>query len=188
MDMLSHRLMLHYLANLGEASGDFGTSLHSEHASGNVERLLLTRNDWMPNNNSHPVRLYRQALKDKGLPDPAGTQQLFKAHGWPAQWVDGIYDYHHYHSNAHEVLGVIQGHARIMVGGPGGQELSVQAGDVLVLPAGTGHCNLGSSEDFLVVGGYPYSQEPDLCRAAPTAEQQRAIEQTPYPSSDPVLG
>ncbi|SDE83951.1 cupin domain-containing protein [Phytopseudomonas seleniipraecipitans] len=186
MDMLSHRLMLHYLANLGEASGDFGASPHSEHAPESAELLHLTRNDWMPNNSEHPVRVYRQVLK--GLPGAAGTQQLFKAHGWPAQWVDGIFDYHHYHSNAHEVLGVIQGHARVMVGGPGGQELNVQAGDVLVLPAGTGHCNVGSSDDFLVVGGYPHGQEPDLCRAAPTAEQQRAIEQTPYPCSDPVLG
>lgn len=188
MELFSHRLMLHYLANLGEASGDFAASPRSDHASEHVEQLLLTRNDWVPNNGSHPVRLYRQALKGKGLPDPTGTQQLFKAHGWPAQWVDGIYAYHHYHSNAHEVLGVIQGYARLMLGGPGGQELSVQAGDVLVLPAGIGHCNLGSSDDFRVVGGYPLGQEPDLCRAAPTDAQQRAIEQTPYPATDPVLG
>lgn len=188
MDMFSHRLMLHYLANLGEASGDFGTPSQREYPAVQVERLLLTGNDWMPNNSNHPVLLYRQALKGKGLPDPGGTQQLFKAHGWPAQWVDGIYDYHHYHSNAHEVLGVIQGYARVMLGGPGGQELEVQTGDVLVLPAGTGHCNLGSSDDFLVVGGYPHGQEPDLCRTAPTDKQRRAIEQTPYPSFDPVLG
>ena len=50
MDMFSHRLMLHYLANLGEASGDFTASPHSDHASEHVEQLLLTRNDWMPNN------------------------------------------------------------------------------------------------------------------------------------------
>jgi len=188
MDLFSHRLMLHYLANLGEASGDFAASPHNDLTPEHIEHLLLTRNDWVPNNSHHPVRLYRQALTNKGLPDPAGTQQLFKAHGWPAQWVDGIYAYHHYHSNAHEVLGVIQGHARLMLGGPGGQELSVQAGDVLVLPAGIGHCNLGSSDDFRVVGGYPLGQEPDLCRTAPTDAQQRAIEQTPYPATDPVLG
>lgn len=188
MDLFSHRLMLHYLANLGEASGDFAASPRSDHTPEHTEHLLPTRNDWVPNNGNHPVRLYRQALKGKGLPDPAGTQHLFKAHGWPAQWVDGIYAYHHYHSNAHEVLGIIQGYARLMLGGPGGQELNVQAGDVLVLPAGIGHCNLGSSDDFRVVGGYPLGQEPDLCRKAPTDAQQRAIEQTPYPATDPVLG
>lgn len=188
MDTRFHRLALHYLASLGEASGDFGAPPPGGSDAQPVDPLLLTRNDWMPNNDCHPVRLYRQALKDRGLPDATGTQRLFARNGWPAQWVDGIYDYHHYHSNAHEVLGVLQGHARVMLGGPDGQVFNLQAGDVLVLPAGTGHCNLGSSPEFRVVGGYPQGQEPDLCRAAPTPEQQRAIAQTPYPASDPVLG
>jgi uncharacterized protein YjlB len=36
-----------------------------------------------------------------------------------------------------------------------GQEIKVRAGDVIVLPAGTGHCNTESSEDYRYVGVYP---------------------------------
>lgn len=188
MDTFSRCLILHYLASLGEASSATGATSAPVPVTAKVEKLLLLRNDWAPNNGKHPVLVYRQALKDEGLPAPSGTQRLFDKNAWPTQWVDGIYDYHHYHSNAHEVLGVIQGAARVMLGGPGGRELSLHSGDVLVLPAGTGHCNLASSDDFLVVGGYPQGQQPDLCRAAPTPEQQRAIERTPYPHRDPVFG
>jgi uncharacterized protein YjlB len=64
----------------------------------------------------------------------------------------------------------------------------VHAGDVALLPAGTGHCNLGSSRDFFVVGGYPRGQNWDLCRSAPTAEMLERIRKVPFPQSDPVFG
>ena len=153
-----------------------------------VQTVLLERNDWVPNNPRLPVLIYPKAIAIKGNDPAALFEQTFSANGWPPQWRYGIYDYHHYHTEGHEVLGIAGGHARLMLGGPNGHEIDVSAGDVLLLPAGTGHCNLGSSADFLVVGAYPPGQHADICRDAPSREQLQRIEKLPFPESDPVQG
>jgi uncharacterized protein YjlB len=143
------------------------------------ETLLLAPGKTMPNNRL-PVLIYRG---ERGR-----FESVFSGNGWVGIWRNGVYDFHHYHSNAHEVLGIEAGNATLQLGGDEGQQVEISAGDVLVLPAGTGHKRLRRSHDLLVVGAYPRGQDSyDLCRdRSPEAELR--ITKVKLPETDPVRG
>ena len=149
-----------------------------------TEHFMLPESDWVPNNPNFPVIIYRQIDLAGGSAD---FEAVFAACGWAGIWRNGVFDYHHYHSHAHEVLGIGRGGAKLQIGGPDGPVLDVSQGDCLILPAGTGHRNIESSPEFQVVGAYPPGQNADIQRAAPTAAMLATIAALPRPESDPVL-
>jgi uncharacterized protein YjlB len=153
-----------------------------------AEPLTFTfRDDGAIPNSRLALLVYRDAVPA----DAAAIERIFAAHRWPPAWRDGVYGFHHFHSTAHEVLGVARGEVAVLFGGPGGEVLTVRAGDVVVVPAGVGHCNQGQSDDLLIVGGYPDNGPgPDLRRGAPAEHDAavRAITAVTLPAADPVLG
>lgn len=140
----------------------------------------------VPNNPELPVMVYPGVFKD----NPSGIEAVFERHGWTGSWTGGIYDYHHYHTNTHEVLGVKSGEATVLIGGDAGERLDLHPGDVIVLPAGTAHKKLASSSDFEVVGAYPEGVSPNLRERRPEERAQAIAEirNVPVPVSDPVFG
>ena len=91
------------------------------------------------------------------------VEEMFDKNRWPSSWRNGIFGFHHYHSTAHEVLGVYGGAAKVQLGGEGGIICDLKIGDVVVIPAGVSHKKLSSTGDFRVVGAYPAGQSPDMC-------------------------
>lgn len=152
-----------------------------------VETILFGASDWVPNNPELPVVLYRQAIADRA--DLATAfEERFAQNGWYDSWRNGVFSYQHYHTGAHEVLGIARGEARLLIGGTGGRRIDVSAGDCIVLPAGTGHCRTSASPDFLVVGAYPPNQTADIRTEAAGPIDLQTIRAVPLPLADPIEG
>jgi uncharacterized protein YjlB len=156
-----------------------------------IEPLAIVfADDGLVPNNSMPFLVYRGAMElDKAQPERT-IECVFAGNGWGDMWRNGIYDYLHYHSTVHEALGVARGHARVRFGGDAGKELDIQAGDVAILPAGTGHQCLSASPDFSVVGAYPPGPKMQITRPTPEnhAKALTTIPQVKVPKIDPVMG
>lgn len=154
-----------------------------------IETFRFQSDCTVPNNPDLPVVLMRRAFG--GAVTPGAVTARMEAAGWGGTWVWRVFDYHHYHPNAHEALAVASGWAVLMLGGPKGEEVTFNAGDVVVLPAGTGHCQIDSSEDFRVCGAYPPGQEDyETIRAEQPYENTvlERIASVSLPKTDPVHG
>jgi len=148
-------------------------------------------NEDCPNNPSLPVLIYPNVFAAGAVPITDQFERAFRENGWTGCWRWSVYDFDHFHSNAHEALGVSSGSATLQLGGPEGEAFEVAAGTLVVLPAGTGHRNLQSSSDFLVVGSYPRGQAHYDTSRAGSISFDRAIKNianTPMPETDPIYG
>ncbi len=151
---------------------------------------LIPENGEFPNNGKLPLILYDQVLElpKGGAPDQ--IEKLIRSNGWGNSWRWGLYDYHHYHSTAHECLCIYQGSVRVQFGGENGLVIEATAGDVLILPAGLAHKNIRCSAGFRTVGCYPAGQSPDMNYGKPGERPaaDRNILNVPLPRLDPIYG
>ena len=108
-----------------------------------------------------PLVVYRGVLNGSA----GECEALFEQHGWGGGWRAGIFHYHHFHAETHEVLGMIRGEAEVRFGGSDGPVVSVRAGDVVIIPAGVAHCR--EKGEVMCVGAYPEGYQPDMNRGAP---------------------
>ncbi len=157
----------------------------------NIQPLtyLLGDNGIFPNSRL-PVLHYKQALALPFFFPSAYVKKIFRANGWTNNWRNGIFTFHHYHSITHEALGVYAGRAIILLGGEDGMHVMIEKGDVLIIPAGVAHKNLGAEHDVRCVGGYPSGSDYDVNEGKegerPGTDHRIAV--VPVPESDPVFG
>jgi uncharacterized protein YjlB len=158
--------------------------------SSRVVSHLLAADGEIPNNGRLPLLFYPGAVR-LGRRDPAAVfERLFAANDWVGCWRNGIFPFHHYHSTAHEVLGIYSGSVVARLGGEAGVTLTLNPGDVVIVPAGVGHKKVSSSGTLGVVGAYPSGQQPDVCRPGGGSCQRRSeqVARVFVPPGDPVHG
>lgn len=154
----------------------------------NITRHTIPSDDAFPNNGRLPLLLYHQAFPE--IESEETIKELLETNSWTNAWVDGIYDYHHYHSTAHEVLIALKGSARVQFGGPNGITLPFEKGDVVMIPAGVAHKRIEQADGFTCLGAYPSGQMFDM-NYGKKEERPRAdenIRALPLPENDPLYG
>jgi uncharacterized protein YjlB len=154
-----------------------------------VEQYVLPDDGTFPN--SHlPVLIYRDVLRLPRVFAPVVIKRLFRRNGWSNSWNYGIFEYHHYHSIAHEVLGVHKGATSLLLGGSKGVKVNIRRGDVIIIPAGVAHRNLGREDQVQCVGAYPGGSDYDINygKVGERPKADRNISKVPIPDMDPVFG
>lgn len=151
-----------------------------------IQIIDLRDDGVIPNHPKWPVILYIGALRE----NPDNAEEIFNEHDWGNSWTNGVFNYHHYHSDTHEVLGVICGSVTLQLGGEQGEIVNLEAGDVVVLPAGTGHKRVSSSADFQIVGAYPKEMDYNTHTSDSTDRPLvlEEIQSVPLPETDPLFG
>ena len=163
----------------------------SSSPSSSPQVVRLRADGRTPNNPKLPLVIYRQAVRFGPAHDPATVLEgLFARHGWHDAWRNGVYDFLHFHTGTHEVLGIARGRVTVQFGGASGPKVALAAGDVVVLPAGTGHRRVRASGDLLVVGAYPDGSRYDEPRPGQIelAQARRSVAGVARPDQDPAYG
>jgi uncharacterized protein YjlB len=137
----------------------------------------------MSPNSKLPVRMFRGALAPTATAKARRFREAFRRNGWAGIWTDTIYDYTHFHSNAHEVLGIAEGNVTIILGGAGGRRFRLKAGDMFAIPAGVGHRRVGDDTGLKVIGAYPRGQSHFNMK-----RKGRAVPRGPIPDTDQLYG
>jgi uncharacterized protein YjlB len=154
-----------------------------------IVRLRVDAGDQVPNNPRYPAVLARNALN--GGNDDRAVRALMEQNGWRGTWTWRVFDYHHFHPDAFEALAVAKGGATLMLGGPQGETVEVEAGDVMILPPGFGHCQIAMREGFQICGAYPRGQtDYTVVRGSDGYDEAmlRQIAAVAKPETDPVWG
>ena len=155
-----------------------------------VQAHLLPPDGAIPNHPRWPLLVYPAAVRLSSADPAAIFEELFARNRWPAAWRDGVFPFHHYHSDGHEALGIYSGEVTVQFGGDAGIAVTARPGDVIVLPAGTGHKKLSSRGSLGVVGAYPEGSAPSTC-VPPLARYRnsaKVVAAVALPALDPVLG
>src|SRR4029078_223364 len=165
--------------------------LHRVLTNIHIDSFSCKRNKNFPNS-KYPILIYRHCLELPKFRNKAVeiVQKIFAKNKWSNSWQNGIYDFHHYHSTTHECMAIVKGNAKVIFGGPRGRSAEVAMGDLIILPAGTGHKCLKHSNDFVCVGAYPQGKDYDM-NYGRSSEYDKAVERIktlPKPLKDPVFG
>jgi len=155
-------------------------------------KIHYFEDDGIVPNNPLPLILYQGIVSnlDPGRSLGRYMDDVFDRNHWQGSWWDGIFPFHHYHSIAHEVLGVYEGNAEVMLGGPKGKVFNIRYGDIVIIPAGVAHKKINASNNFGVIGAYPDGMPYDMkyCKAEERPEADQQIAKVPIPVRDPLFG
>ncbi len=152
--------------------------------------LLFIKDDGVFPGNRLPVLHYKKAIPIPLFFAAEKVEHLFRQHNWTNTRRQGICTYDHYHSTTHEAIAAIKGRTVIMFGGEKGWHITLCKGDIVIIPAGVAHKNLGNEKDIICVGGYPGGKDPDMNYGDP-AERPRTdknIRSLSIPGTGPLYG
>ena len=144
-------------------------------------------------NSRFPLLIHRNAIPGGGVD---AVKARFRENGWGNNWeYPGVYEYAHFHSTTHECLGCASGwmEFNLSVGDGGWTKVRIEAGDVIVMPAGVSHEDVGHSNDIMMCGGYADGRDWDNIQEEFLTPELyymacKSIMALPIPSLDPATG
>lgn len=153
-----------------------------------IQKLILPQGNF-PGNSRYPLLIYKRAISTLKK-SPSDIQDQLQQNNWRNPWIDSIYDYHHFHSNTHEVLVIVSGECQVQFGGEEGSTWSVTSDDVILIPAGVAHKSVAMDEHFRCIGAYPLDIGYDLfCgKAEEYSMVVENIQKVGLPEKDPIFG